>query len=154
MPTVGWEMSTEYTWMPQNTRQCLGHCLRLLLTQNCHPVSFTTLPASNPVLFLESQPRSPLWQTWAHCSLLLFSTKYLFWCSYTTVIQLYRKLKNCISWASTVFFPLPQHHAKEKPSPWNMAIHIHRQKAMNCKLFCSWLTAALHSRDLVHGLAP
>lgn len=71
----GWEMSTESILTPQNTMLCFGCCLRLLLTQNCLPISFTTLPARNPVLFLEPQPRPPLWWTWADCSLLMFVIK-------------------------------------------------------------------------------
>lgn len=61
IPNEGWEISTESILTPQNTRQCLGHYLRLLLTQNFLPISFATLPARNPMLFLESLPRLPSW---------------------------------------------------------------------------------------------
>lgn len=44
MPNEGWEISTESILTPQNTRQCLGRCLRLLLTQNFLPC-FLCYPA-------------------------------------------------------------------------------------------------------------
>lgn len=114
MPNEGWEISSESILTSQNTRQCLSRSLRLTLTQNFLPISFPILPARNPVLFLESPPRPPLWKTWAHCSLLMWVIKYSFRCSYTRVIQLCWKLNNWISWASTVFLLWAQHCAKGK----------------------------------------